>query len=515
MYPGHWADVAADRIAVINTQTGEAQTYRELNDRSNRLAQLFHRAGLRRGDHAAVFLENDIRYFEVVWAALRSGIYMTAINRYLTCEEAGYILDDCRAQVIVTSARMTEAEGLQAHAPNCEVWLSIDGGLAGYEDYEAAIASCPAEPLPEEPSGALMLYSSGTTGRPKGIKRPLPEGEIHSAETPLGGMQQMLWGFGEDTIYLSPAPLYHSAPLGFSIATQALGGTVAMMPKFDAEQALAAIEQYKVTHSQWVPTMFTRMLKLELPRDKYDLSSLKVAIHAAAPCPRPVKEAMLDWWGDVIYEYYAGTELNGFTHVTPQAWREKPGTVGQALLGVIHICDEDGNELPPGKEGVVYFELPEMPFTYHNDDEKTKDTQHPEHANWTALGDVGYVDEDGFLFLTDRATFMIISGGVNIYPQEIEDAMTMHPKVDDVAVIGVPNPEMGEEVKAVVQLASGLEAGAEVEAELLAYCREHIAHYKCPKSIDFEAELPRLPTGKLYKRLLKDRYWGKGDSKIV
>ena len=515
MYPGHWSSIAPQRVAALNTQTGETQTYQALDERSNQLAQLMYQAGLRRGDHAAVFLDNNIRYFEVVWAALRSGIYMTAINRYLTCEEAGYILDDCEGKVLVTSARMSEAAGLKAHAPNCKVWLSIDAGLPGYDDYEAAIAAHSSAPLAEQPSGALMLYSSGTTGRPKGIKRPLPEASVDAAENAVGALQQMLWNFNEDTVYLSPAPLYHSAPLGFSIATQALGGTVAMMPKFDAEASLAAIEQYKVTHSQWVPTMFTRMLKLDLPKDKYDLSSLKVAIHAAAPCPRPVKQAMLDWWGDVIYEYYAGTELNGFTHVTPQAWREKPGTVGQPLLGVIHICDDDGHELPVGQEGIVYFELPEMPFRYHNDEQKTKDTQHPQHANWTALGDVGYLDEDGFLFLTDRATFMIISGGVNIYPQEIEDAITMHPKVADVAVIGVPNAEMGEEVKAVVQLSADVQAGDEVAAEIMAYCREHIAHYKCPKSIDFEPELPRLPTGKLYKRLLKDRYWGKSGSKIV
>lgn len=515
MYPGHWAQVHPDKTAIINTLTGAEQTYAQLNNRSNQLAQLLWDKGLRRGDHIAIFMDNDIRYFEVVWAALRSGLYITTINRYLTCEEAGYIADDCEAQALITASTMPEANGLHEHAPNCHTWLSMDNNLAGFDDYDEAIAAYPAEPLAEEPAGGMMLYSSGTTGRPKGIKRPLPDTHINEPQAALGGLQQMLWGWSEDTIYLSPAPLYHSAPIGFCTATLACGGTVAMMPKFDAQEALRAIENFNVTHSQWVPTMFSRMLKLDIDRNQFDLSSLQVAIHAAAPCPRKVKEEMLDWWGDIIYEYYAGTELNGFTHITPQAWRTKPGTVGQPILGVIHICDEDGNELPAGQEGIVYFELPEVAFTYHNDEQKTKDTQHPQHPNWSALGDVGYVDEDGYLFLTDRATFMIISGGVNIYPQEIEDAMVMHPKITDVAVVGVPNQEMGEEVKAVVQLAEGLTPSTELEHELLEYTREHIAHFKCPRSIDFEDELPRLPTGKLYKRILKDRYWGKGDSKIV
>ncbi len=513
MYPGHWAAVAPDKPAVIESTSGELVTYRELDERSNQLAQYLYAQGLRRGDHIALFMENRLPYFEVVWAALRSGLYITAVNRYLTTEEAGYIVDDCNARAMITSAAMKTAEGLRDHAPNCQIWLSLDGGHPGYEDYRDTISTSPVEPLAEEPMGALMLYSSGTTGRPKGIKRPLPD-RLISEDSGLGGLQTVLWGFDENSVYLSPAPLYHSAPLGFTLATQALGGTVVVMPRWDALEALENIDRYQITHSQWVPTMFSRMLKLDVDRSQFDLSSLKVAIHAAAPCPKQVKQEMLDWWGDVIYEYYAGTELNGLTHVTPQAWRNKPGTVGQPILGTLHICDEDGKELPVGEPGIVYFEQPEVPFTYHNDEEKTKSTQHPDHPNWSALGDVGYMDEDGYLFLTDRATFMIISGGVNIYPQEIEDAMTMHPKIADVAVIGVPNEEMGEEVKAIVELAEGIEPGPEIEQELLEYTREHIAHYKCPRSVDFEAELPRLPTGKLYKRLLKDRYWGKGDSKI-
>lgn len=515
MYPGTWAEKTPDKPAVIESSTGQQLTFRQLNEASNQLAQLLYSKGLRRGDHVAIFMENNLAYFQVIWAALRSGLYITAINRYLTTEEAGYILDNCNAQALVTSAAVAAAVGLQEHAPDCVTWLSVGGTLDGYQSYEQETSACPVTALAEEPAGALMLYSSGTTGRPKGIARPLPDYGIADDAAPLNFLQKALWGFGEDTVYLSPAPLYHSAPLGFCLSTQAHGGTVVMMPKFDALQALENIDKYSITHSQWVPTMFSRMLKLDIDRSQFNFSTHKVAIHAAAPCPRQVKEAMLDWWGNIIYEYYAGTELNGFTHVTSEAWRAKPGTVGQAILGEIHICDEDGKEMPVGKDGIVYFALPEMPFRYHNDDEKTKSIQHPLHDNWTALGDVGYIDEDGYLFLTDRATFMIISGGVNIYPQEVEDVMIMHPKVTDVAVIGVPNTEMGEEVKAVVQLSATESPSPGLEQELLAYATERIAHYKCPRSVDFIEEMPRLPTGKLYKRLLKDKYWGKGDSKIV
>ena len=517
MYPGHWAKVFPDKPAVIDVASGATRTYRELNDRSNRLAQLMWRRGLRRGDHVSIFMENNPVYFDVVWAALRSGLYLTTVNRYLTAEEAGYIVDNSESKVLVTSQALTEiATEIPQHAPNCHTWLMADGAADGYEHLEDALATAPAEPLAEEPAGSFMLYSSGTTGRPKGILRPLPEGSIAEDNSPVGGLQQALWGFDENAVYLSPAPLYHSAPIGFCQAVQALGGTVVMLRRFDPVQCLQAIEDHQVSHSQWVPTMFTRMLKLpEEERSGFDLSSHKVAIHAAAPCPPGVKRQMFDWWGPIIYEYYGGTELNGFTHCGPDEWLARPGTVGRSLLGVIHICDEAGVELPNGEPGIVYFELPAMPFEYLKDPQKTKDVQHPEHPNWSSLGDVGYVDDDGYLYLTDRATFMIISGGVNIYPQEIEDAMVMHPKVADVAVIGVPNEEMGEEVKAVVQLADDVEPSSGLEAELIGYAREHIAHYKCPRSVDFRDELPRLPTGKLYKRLLKDEYWGKTGSRIV
>jgi fatty-acyl-CoA synthase len=517
MYPGIHAKERPNAAAAIAASSGAVVTWAELDNRSNQLAWLLYDAGLRRGDHIALFMENDLRYFEVAWAALRSGLYLTAVNRYLTTDEVAYILGDCQAQVLITSEFLAEAAaGLPGSVPTCRHFLMTGTPSSGFEDYEAAIAAKPTHPLAYEPAGSFMLYSSGTTGRPKGIKRPLEDGTVGERPAPIIALMQGLWQFDAETIYLSPAPLYHSAPLGFSIGTQSLGGTVVMMERFDAERALEYIERYHATHSQWVPTMFSRMQKLPTEtRERYDLQSLRVAIHAAAPCPVPVKRQMIDWWGPIVSEYYAGTELNGFTHVGSQEWLQKPGTVGKALLGTIHICDENGLEVENGEPGIVYFEQEQMPFSYHNDPERTIEAQHPEHTNWSALGDVGYLDDDGYLFLTDRATFMIISGGVNIYPQEIEDCLIVHPDVVDVAVIGVPDAEMGEAVKAVVQLSDGVAETEQTAERLIAYARDHLAHFKCPRSIDFADSLPRLPTGKLYKRLLKDQYWGKEGSRIV
>ncbi len=517
MYPGTWAEKSPEKAAVIEARSGKQITYRQLDDYSNQLAQLMWDKGLRRGDHVAIFMENNLRYFDVMWAALRSGLYLTTINRYLTDEEAGYILDNCEAKILITSHALGDvAANLHRFAPNCHTWLMVDGVVDGYESYEEAIDRYPARCLEEEPAGQYMLYSSGTTGRPKGVIKPLAKRSISEDAGPVAALQKNLWHVDERCIYLSPAPMYHSAPLSFCTGITAQGGTVVMMPKFDEVGALEAIEKYRVTHSQWVPTMFTRMLKMpEEERTRFDLSSHQVALHAAAPCPEGIKRQMFDWWGPIIYEYYGGTELNGLTHCGPEEWLAHPGSVGKPILGTLHICDEDGQELPAGETGIVYFEMPYMPFEYYKEPDKTRDSQHPKHDNWSALGDVGYLDEDGFLYLTDRATFMIISGGVNIYPQEIEDALILHEKVADVAVVGVPNEEMGEEVKAVVQPAKDVEQSEELAAEILAYAREHISHYKCPRSVDFMEELPRLPTGKLYKRLIKDRYWGKHDSRIV
>ena len=496
--------------------SGETLTYGELNERSIRLAHLLRGAGLGEGDVVALFMENNIRYHEVYWAAVRSGMYLCAVNKYLTAEEAAYIVNDSGAKALVTSVGLADAaSAMLADLDDCPIRLVTDGSLTGYERYEDALASQSTEPLESEPLGDFMNYSSGTTGRPKGIKRPL-SGNTFADPSALDGLIGQLYGVDPDTVYLSPAPLYHSAPLAFTAGVHSLGGTNVIMEKFDPVEALQAIEAHQITHSQWVPTMFIRMLKLdEAERTGIDLSSHKVAIHAAAPCPVDVKHQMIDWWGPIIVEYYGGTELNGMTYCNSEQWLAHPGTVGSSILGTLHICDEAGAELPVGEAGTIYFERDVMPFEYHNDPGKTDGSKHPTNPLWTKLGDVGYLDEDGFLFLTDRESFMIISGGVNIYPQEIEDALVMHPNVADVAVFGVPNPDTGEEVKAVVQLAEGVAESDQVRGELLEFAREKLARYKVPRSIDFEAELPRLETGKLYKRILKDRYWGKKDSRIV
>jgi acyl-CoA synthetase (AMP-forming)/AMP-acid ligase II len=338
--------------------------------------------------------------------------------------------------------------------------------------------------------------------------------KVARREVPLGVADTLfllvagLFGANESTVYLSPAPLYHAAPLRFCLAVQRAGGTVVVMEHFDAEEALRLIDEHRVTFGQFVPTMFVRMLKLpEDVRSRHDVSSVQVAVHAAAPCPVPVKQQMIEWWGPVLHEYYAGTEGNGFCYASSEDWLAHPGTVGKPLVGILHIVDDDGAEVPTGESGTVYFES-EAAFAYHNDPDKTADAYL--RPGWSTLGDIGYVDEDGFLFLTDRKAYMIITGGVNVYPQEAENVLTMHPAVADVAVFGVPNDDFGEEVKAVVQPVTppaDAEEAAALAAELIAYCRGQLADVKCPRSVDFRDELPRHPTGKLYKRVLKDEYW--------
>jgi acyl-CoA synthetase (AMP-forming)/AMP-acid ligase II len=382
--------------------------------------------------------------------------------------------------------------------------LVMDGDLAGWDRYEDGIASHPAEPLDHEVEGMFMFYSSGTTGRPKGIKPPLPGAPFGEGLHAIVLLIQGLFGFTGDAVYLCPAPLYHAAPLGWSTAVQRLGGTVVVMESFDPLRALQVIEERHVTHAQFVPTHFVRMLKLdEGARTGPDLSTLQVAVHAAAPCPVEVKQQMLAWWGPIIHEYYSGSEGSGFCAVGPEDWLTHPGTVGQPLVGTIHVLDDDGDSVPQGQAGQIWFES-DVRFEYHNDPDKTKDAFND--RGWSSLGDIGYLDGDGFLYLTDRASHMIISGGVNIYPQEVENELTLHPAVADVAVIGAPNPDFGEEVKAVVVAADPAAAGPELGEQLMAYCRERLAHYKCPVSVDFVDELPRLPTGKLLKRELRDRY---------
>ena len=509
MFPGTHAAIAPERPAVIMAGSGQTLTYRQLEENSAKLASALHGLGLRTGDVVAMVCDNAAEAFEIYWAALRSGLYITAVNWHLAPEEAAYIVQDSGAQVVIASAGVRKvAEPLPALVPDVKRWYAFGGTVEGYQSYSTLLASAGVR-LTDQPRGSEMLYSSGTTGRPKGIKPHLLPIQVDEPGDPLIALLANAFKITGGDVYLSPAPIYHTAPLKWCASAQALGATVVIMERFGAEEALAAIERYQVTVTQMVPTMFVRMLQLpEEARNAYDVSSLRLAVHAAAPCPPDVKDAMIGWWGPVLVEYYGATEQHGTTIITTEEWQTKRGSVGKAALGVLHICDDDGNELAAGEAGLIYFERPVVPFEYHNDPEKTADSRHPIHENWCTVGDLGYVDADGYLFLTDRKAFMIISGGVNIYPQEVENALALHPKILDVAVIGVPDPEMGEQVKAVVQLREGVTPSDELAAEIIGYVRERIAHYKAPKTVDFVDELPRSATGKLVKRALVERYAG-------
>jgi acyl-CoA synthetase (AMP-forming)/AMP-acid ligase II len=513
MYPGIIAKENPDRLAYVMAGSGEGVTYRELDERSNQGAQLLRSLGLGHGDAIAILMENHPRFFEICWAAQRSGLQYTTISSRLTAPEVEYIVKDCGARVFIASqAKREAAEQLAGPLAHLDARYLVGGTGDAFLNWEDAVGEQPTDPIDDEAEGTDMLYSSGTTGRPKGVRLP-GLGQPIGTPPALVTLLKLIYGANEKDVYLSPAPLYHAAPLRFNMGVQRIGGTCVLMEEFDAARALELIERHRVTLSQWVPTMFVRMLKLpQDDRAHWDVSSLRIAIHAAAPCPVPVKEQMIDWWGPVLYEYYAGTESNGFTSINSEEWLAHKGSVGRPLRGEIHILDDDGRPLPPGEPGSIYFDGGGQ-FEYHNAPDKTADSHTAD--GWSTLGDVGYKDEEGYLYLTDRKANMIISGGVNIYPQETENVLVTHPSVADVAVFGVPNEDFGEEVKAVVQPVDPANAGPALERELIEYCQQQIAKLKCPRSIDFEAELPRHPTGKLYKRLLRDRYWGNRQSRIV
>lgn len=503
MHPSVHARTAPDKPAIIVAETGETISYGELDAASNRAAQLFRSHGLGHEDVVAFMLENTPHYFGLTWGAQRAGLRYVCISSRLTQDETDYILENSGAKMLVVSASLaSSALQLTTRIER----FSMGGDIPGWPKIEDALAKMPAERVADERAGVDMLYSSGTTGRPKGVRVPLPEERAIDAPNSLVMMAAAAFGIGPDSVYLSPAPLYHAAPLRWSMTVHRLGGTVVLMKKFEPEGALAAIQHYRCDAAQFVPTHFVRMLKLpEEIRAQYDVTSMKSAIHAAAPCPVPVKQAMIDWWGPVLLEYYAGSEGNGMTFATSQDWLSHKGTVGRALNGILHIVGEDNEtELPPRQEGTVFFES-EQTFEYHDDPEKTASSRNSK--GWSTLGDVGWVDEEGFLYLTDRKSFMIISGGVNIYPQEIENHLVTHPKVADVAVVGGPHEEMGEEVIAVVQPADMADANDDLRDELMRYAREKLSGVKVPRRIDFIEALPRHDTGKLYKRLLRDQYW--------
>jgi long-chain acyl-CoA synthetase len=504
MHPVHHAATHPDKPAYVMAATGETVSYRELDARANQGARLLRSLGLTRGDGIAVMMDNSARYLEIMWAAERTGVYCTCLSSKLSAGEAEYIIRDGDCRLLIASVAVSVCAAALVERLDDVVRLMCDGVIAGYDSYEAARDAMSATAIDDPVPGSIMLYSSGTTGKPKGVKHALPEEPFGTNVSPLVMLGRGLYAFDPDMIYLSPAPLYHAAPLRWSMAVQQLGGTVVVMDRFDAETALRYVERYRITHAQWVPTHFVRMLKLpDEVRARYDMSSLKAVWHAAAPCPIPVKQAMIDWWGPIVGEYYAGTEGNGFCAISAAEWLTHRGSVGRNLTAQTRICGEDGEELPPHTEGTVYF-AGGTAFEYHKDPGKTAEAANAH--GWTTLGDVGWVDEEGYLYLTDRKSFMIISGGVNIYPAEIENLLVTHPKVADVAVIGAPHDEMGEEVVAIVQPRDPEEAGDALAAELMAYARANLSHVKAPRRIDFRAELPRHDTGKLYKRLLRDEY---------
>ncbi|XUU61523.1 acyl-CoA synthetase [Erythrobacter sp. HA6-11] len=510
MHPIQHAQSRPDHPAVIMAASGHTVTYGEMDEAANRFAQLLRSKGFKPDEAFAVLLENTHHYFTLVWGSQRAGTMLVPISTRLTAPEIAYILQDSGSKLLITS-RMFDGvmEKVRAECPDLEVL--VVGGEGG-EDFETALASHPSEPIPDQRAGLTMLYSSGTTGRPKGIRPAPPEDPDPQAMIPFIGLATMGAGMPADgsMIYLSPAPLYHAAPLAWCSAAQRLGGTLVVMEKFDPEAALGAIERYKITDSQWVPTHFVRMLKLDpAVRTKYDLSSHQRALHAAAPCPVPIKQEMIEWWGPIVNEYYAGSEGVGMTMIHAKDWLEHPGSVGRAIYGTLHVCGPDGEKLPAGEDGLLFFENNLMP-SYHNDPDKTKEAMHPK--GWMTIGDIGHVDEDGFVYLTDRKSHMIISGGVNIYPQEVENLLVSHEKIMDAAVIGAPDPDLGEKVVAVVQPLDMSEAGDALEQELRDYLEPQLARIKMPKLFDFRPDLPREANGKLYKRELRDEFSSKAEA---
>ncbi|MGH3678367.1 MAG: acyl-CoA synthetase [Mycobacterium sp.] len=502
---------AADSPALI-VADGESTSYGELCAKSQRVAALLHEAGLRPGDGVVLVLPNRPEFFEITWGCQLSGLYYSAVNTHFTPDEIAYVIDDSEAKAVFIDASMADlgARILEANA-GVDVHISVGGSLPGFRRYHDVLAAAGAPPPMSD--GSEMLYSSGTTGRPKAVRRPLPsDGNGSWGQKVLEYALRERYGMTDSSVYLSPAPLYHAAGINYTMAVHRVGAASILMRKFDAEAVLRLIETQRVTHAQFVPTMFVRMLKLpEAVRRSYDVSSLQCVIHAAAPCPVDVKHQMMKWFGPIIHEYYGGTEGFGGSIIGPEEWLTHPGSVGKPFT-TVHVVGDDGVELPVGESGELYFEGGPK-FEYFKDPEKTASVSN--ERGWRSLGDMGYVDDDGYLYLTDRSTFMIVSGGVNIYPQEVENLLVMHPKLVDAAVLGVPNDEFGEEVKAVVQPVDGVAAGPELEAELIEYCRTSLATYKCPRTVEFDAALPRDPNGKLYKRRIRERYWQGRASRIL
>jgi long-chain acyl-CoA synthetase len=509
MHPRLHAIATPNKPALIDAETGETITFGQLEARANRAAHALRGLDLHAGDAVVLCCDNRPEFVDIYWAAQRSGLVLVPISTRLKASEIAHIVNDSRSKAILVSEALSEVAldlvARRSEMPRLDTVVGI-GAIGELSDWATLCDREPETPIADESIGSRMAYSSGTTGRPKGIRYPALSG------SPVQELQgttflSSSYGLNDTTVYLCPAPLYHASPLGFTVAVQALGGTSVVMRKFDAAAVLAAVCRWRVTAVQMVPTMFIRMLKLPTDvRTRYDLSSLKVVVHAAAPCPVPVKRAIIDWLGPIVEEFYAGSEGNGHVTITSTEWMRKPGSVGRAVVGKIHICDDDGRELATGETGTIYFSGGRS-FEYHNDPDKTAASRNPLHPGWSTMGDVGHIDQDGYLFLSDRKDFMIIAGGVNIYPQEVENLLITHPAVADVAVIGVPDADFGEAVKAVVQPIAWSQATEGLARELIAFCRSNLSDVKCPRSVDFDRALPRSDTGKLFKKEVRARYW--------
>jgi long-chain acyl-CoA synthetase len=508
VHPRLHAQSYPHKPALILSSSGNSITYSQLEAHANRGAHAMRYLGLNNGDAVAISCDNRLEFFDIYWAAQRAGLILVLLSARLKTDEITHIVNDSGAKALLISDTMSNTArdvlARRAAMPGLEKIITI-GPVDDLPDWNALSAAQLKTPISDEEIGGRMVYSSGTTGRPKGLKFAQTPGNPVQIN-PAAALFSANYGFNSDTVYLSPAPLYHSAPMGMTSAMQSIGATAVVMNKFEPEEFLKAIERYKITDVMVVPTMFIRLLALPVEvRNRYDLTSLKRVIHAAAPCPMPAKQAMIKWLGPIIEEFYAGSEGIGFVKINSAEWLAHVGSVGRAVIGTIHICDDDGNELPIGATGTIYFSGTK-PVTYHNDPVKTASARNPLHPDWSTMGDVGHVDNEGYLYLSDRKDFMIISGGVNIYPQEVENLLISHPDVADAAVFGVPNSVFGEEVKAIIQLKNWASASDRLATELIDWCKERLADVKCPRSVEFERELPRADTGKLYKNELKARY---------
>jgi fatty-acyl-CoA synthase len=500
--PDDHADRAPDSTAVVVPGTGERISYRAMVDQSKRLANVLRDSGLRPGDHVAIFMTNLPEYFEVVWAARRAGYFYTAVSWHLTPGEVRYMLENSESKALIVSADLADvADQAAADLTRLSLRLLIGRDRPGWDDYAATVARAGTTPLGPEIEGQAMLYSSGTTGRPKGIVHAKVDTDRQFGDVAGDILWVNRYGLDQSTVTLNVGPLYHAAPLVSAMSTHRHGGTVVLPPKFDAEQALQAIERYRVTYAQFVPTMFIRLLRLpEAVRRRYDVSSLRAVAHSAAPCPVEVKRRMIEWFGPVISEYYSATEAAGHVSIGSREWLEHPGSVGRTAPGSLAITGESGQELPPGEDGIIWFTRPANHFSYHGDPDKSASMYNDK--GWARMGDIGHLDADGYLFITGRSDHTIISGGVNIYPREIEDLLIEHPAVDDVAVIGVPDDEYGESVRAVVTLREGHLGSPALEHDIIDWTRARLAHYKCPRSVTFVDALPRSVAGKMMKHRL-------------